>query len=159
MGPYNWKSWSWCDAGKALQLKVYFYLFTFSSRKRQQTQNFQHFNLFSYKVPSCCGTLFDVTQNCGHSNIKSYCFFRNSIFRFEIFNKQMKQKGKHSFHKYIKRNVCWFHLLCFPTLSLPAGTYMFKVNHKDSRTRCKICSKYNKKILIFIQTSSQFGFL
>ena len=28
----------------------------------------------------------------------------------------------------------------------PAGNYMFKVNNRNSRTRCEICSKLTKKI-------------
>ena len=42
------------------------------------------------------------------------------------------------------RRICvWVNLLSLinPTFSFPAGTYMFKVNNKNTRTRCKISSK------------------
>ena len=29
--------------------------------------------------------------------------------------------------------------------AVPAGNYMFKVNNRNSRTRCKICLKLTKK--------------
>ena len=29
--------------------------------------------------------------------------------------------------------------------STPAGNYMFKVNNRNSRTRCEICSKFKIK--------------
>ena len=30
----------------------------------------------------------------------------------------------------------------------PAGNYMFKVNNRNTRTRCEICSKLTMKILL-----------
>ena len=30
----------------------------------------------------------------------------------------------------------------------PAGIYMFKVNNRNTRTRCKICSKLTKNITV-----------
>ena len=32
----------------------------------------------------------------------------------------------------------------------PAGNYMFKVNNRNTRTRCKICSKLTIKTPVFI---------
>ena len=32
-----------------------------------------------------------------------------------------------------------------PLISLPAGNYMFKVNNRNTRTRCEICSKLTIK--------------
>ena len=36
-------------------------------------------------------------------------------------------------------NVCWV------IMSYPAGIYMFKVNNKNTRSRCEICSKLTVK--------------
>ena len=32
------------------------------------------------------------------------------------------------------------------TTDFPAGNYMFKVDNRDTRTRCERCSKQSKKI-------------
>ena len=44
----------------------------------------------------------------------------------------------------------------------PAGNYMFKVNNRNTRTRCKICSKLTIKIslsVIFLLTLNTFIYL
>ena len=47
-------------------------------------------------------------------------------------------------------NVIWKYMRHFPHFSLdfvadPAGNYTFKVNNRNTRTRCEICSKLTKK--------------
>ena len=37
-------------------------------------------------------------------------------------------------------------LQCGNLISIPAGNYMFKVNNRNNRTRCEICSKLTMKI-------------
>ena len=35
----------------------------------------------------------------------------------------------------------YFSAKCFRKISTPAGNYMFKVNYRNTRARCEICSK------------------
>ena len=55
-------------------------------------------------------------------------------------------------HRPVHTNIYWDHLLCaYKQLFAlhcwmnPAGNYMFKVNNRNTRTRCEICSKLTIK--------------
>ena len=47
----------------------------------------------------------------------------------------------------IIQNLLNFHILLFQarTLNFPANIYLFKVNNRNTRKRCEICSKLTTK--------------
>ena len=56
--------------------------------------------------------------------------------RYENLPKDEKQKFAHYRKKYFKK---------WKNVSRPAGIYLFKVNNRNTRTRCVICSKLTIK--------------
>ena len=80
-------------------------------------------NWIAYYGNSCWGTWFDIIQNRSHfkDQILSDPFKHETsnyletvVFRFKIFNKQMKQKSKHNFNKKYKNKFLLISLALFP---------------------------------------------
>ena len=55
------------------------------------------------------------------------------------FDKKLKARFAKCMQKYISSYFC--------LKPYPAGSYMFKVNNRNTRTRCEICSKLTIKTL------------
>ena len=59
-----------------------------------------------------------------------------------------------------RANIPQFSKLDDIVTSIPAGNYMFKVNNRNTRTRCEICSKLTIKIPgIFIVKFENISYL
>ena len=59
-----------------------------------------------------------------------------------------------------RANIPQFSKLDNIVTSIPAGNYMFKVNNRNTRTRCEICSKLTIKIPgIFIVKFENISYL
>ena len=73
---------------------------------------------------------------------KLICESFNEVYKMYIFNKSLDKIRSADEFWYCTRDLIKYAQNC---KIYPAGNYMFKVNNRNTRTRCEICSKLTIK--------------
>ena len=85
-------------------------------------------------------------SSCSQWNIQRGYYIlntQNPVHKWEI-EIPAENFLKSAYHFFVDRiHVC--HFLFIGKLSIPAGIYLLKVNNRNTRTRCEICSKLTNR--------------
>ena len=103
------------------------------------------FSLFAF---SCLGTHYSKKSRAGEGVI-ILCAHFNSLTNIQTYNCSLHQKYlPRLFNRIVFNYQIFTHwdsvLIAFD--HIPSGNYLFKVNNRNTRTRCEICSKLTMKI-------------
>ena len=80
-----------------------------------------------------------------YSAVYTYCFWKTAFLELLLFQKTLPSIAA-TFSEEVLFTTYFFRRVT-PLIIIPASIYLLKVNNRNTRTRCEICSKLTIKIL------------